>query len=76
VALGESVPNLLWVLGVWYGIDVIMFFVSHFNTMSLLVKRGGEHAALTHFNSGFLDRDPRRSAPCESGPSVELSSGA
>ena len=27
-----------WALGVWYGIDVIMFFVSHFNTMSLLVN--------------------------------------
>jgi hypothetical protein len=27
-----------WVLGVWYGIDVIMFFVSHFNSMSLLVN--------------------------------------
>ena len=27
-----------YVLGVWYGIDVIMFFVSHFNTMSLLVN--------------------------------------
>ena len=27
-----------WALGVWYGIDVIMFFVSHFSTMSLLVN--------------------------------------
>lgn len=27
-----------WALGVWYGIDVIMFFVSHFNSMSLLVN--------------------------------------
>jgi hypothetical protein len=27
-----------WALGVWYGIDVIMFFTSHFNTMSLLVN--------------------------------------
>jgi Domain of unknown function (DUF4383) len=27
-----------YVLGVWYGIDVILFFVSHFNTMSLLVN--------------------------------------
>jgi len=27
-----------YALGVWYGIDVIMFFVSHFNTMSLPVN--------------------------------------
>ncbi|MGA3206042.1 MAG: DUF4383 domain-containing protein [Bryobacteraceae bacterium] len=27
-----------WALGVWYGIDVIMFFVSHFNSMTLLVN--------------------------------------
>jgi hypothetical protein len=27
-----------YVLGVWYAIDVIMFFVTHFNTMSLLVN--------------------------------------
>ena len=27
-----------YVLGVWYAIDVIMFFVAHFNTMSLLVN--------------------------------------
>jgi hypothetical protein len=27
-----------WVLGCWYGLDVIMFFISHFNTMSLLVN--------------------------------------
>jgi hypothetical protein len=27
-----------YALGVWYGIDVILFFVSHFNTMSLLVN--------------------------------------
>ncbi len=27
-----------YALGVWYGIDVIMFFISHFNTMSVLVN--------------------------------------
>ena len=27
-----------WVLGVWYGIDVIMFFISHFSSMSLVVN--------------------------------------
>lgn len=27
-----------YALGVWYGIDVILFFVSHFHTMSLLVN--------------------------------------
>ena len=27
-----------YVLGVWYAIDVIMFFATHFNTMSLLVN--------------------------------------
>jgi hypothetical protein len=28
----------LWALGVWYGIDVVMFFVSHFSSMTLLVN--------------------------------------
>lgn len=27
-----------YALGVWYGIDVILFFVSHFHTMTLLVN--------------------------------------
>jgi hypothetical protein len=30
-----------WALGFWYGIDVMMFFTSHFNTLSLLVNAGG-----------------------------------
>lgn len=27
-----------WALGTWYGIDVIMFFTSHFSSMSLLTN--------------------------------------
>ena len=27
-----------WALGIWYVIDVIMFFTSHFSSMSLLVN--------------------------------------
>ena len=27
-----------WMLGVWYGLDVIVFFTSHLSTMSLLVN--------------------------------------
>jgi hypothetical protein len=27
-----------WALGIWYGIDVILFFISHFNTMTLVVN--------------------------------------
>lgn len=27
-----------WALGVWYGIDVIMYFTSHFNTMTVLLN--------------------------------------
>jgi hypothetical protein len=27
-----------WALGIWYGVDVIMFFTSHFSSMSLLVN--------------------------------------
>jgi hypothetical protein len=27
-----------WALGVWYGLDVIVFVVTHFSTMSLLVN--------------------------------------
>jgi Domain of unknown function (DUF4383) len=27
-----------WTLGVWYGLDVIVFFTTHFSTMSLLVN--------------------------------------
>jgi Domain of unknown function (DUF4383) len=27
-----------WTLGVWYGLDVIVFFTTHFSTMNLLVN--------------------------------------
>jgi hypothetical protein len=27
-----------WALGIWYGLDVIIFFVSHFSSMTLLVN--------------------------------------
>jgi hypothetical protein len=27
-----------WALGCWYGLDVIVFFITHFNTMSLLTN--------------------------------------
>jgi len=60
-----------YVLGVWYGIDVIMFFVSHFNEPA--GERGGEHAAFSYLHGGVLDRDQRRTAPCESGQSLKSS---
>jgi hypothetical protein len=38
-AISAKVSRIyFYVLAVWYGIDVVMFFVSHFNTMSLLVN--------------------------------------
>ena len=27
-----------WALGIWYGLDVIVFVITHFSTMSLLVN--------------------------------------
>lgn len=37
--IGPRVSRIyFWALGVWYGIDVIMFFTSHFNTMTLPVN--------------------------------------
>jgi hypothetical protein len=35
---GKVARIYFWALGIWYGVDVIMFFTSHFNTLSLLVN--------------------------------------
>jgi hypothetical protein len=35
---GKAARIYFWALGIWYGIDVIMYFFSHLSTMSLLTN--------------------------------------
>lgn len=65
-----------WALGVWYGIDVLVYFVTHFQTISLMtnVLINLPHAAISiaaFFIAARVDRDvaqPRSLHATQSNP--------